>query len=902
VPLAIGSRLGPYEILAAAGAGGMGEVYKARDTRLDRVVAIKVLPEGLAADPQFRDRFDREARAISALDHPYICALYDVGEQDGIAYLVMQYLEGETLADRVAGGALPLDQALQIAIQVAEALATAHKAGIVHRDLKPGNIMLTKAGAKLLDFGLAKARAAVPGGAHPSMVPTTPPLTQMGAILGTVQYMAPEQIEGDEADARSDIFAFGAVVYEMLTGKKAFAGKSQASVMAAILNLDPPPMLPLVPLAPPLLDHVVTRCLAKAPDDRWQTARDVLHELRWATEYRSTGEPAIASASWPSSLVHRAAWPLAILSLVAAVAIGSRYWFGARPVERAVRFEVFPPKGAQFAAGTAGARTAISPDGTLLAFSALPGDGRPNQIWVRRLDSVDASLLAGTEGADTLFWSPDSRFVGFFAEQKLKKSNVAGGVPQTLCGVPGGAPSGTWNRDGVILFGSSSTGGIRRVSAQGGEPSQVTVVDDVLGRHLWPRFLPDGRHFVFFDPDAAPTRHGVYVGSLDSKDVKRILTSDSVAEVAPPDTLVFVRDTALFAQTFDQRSQEVVGDAVRVADIVSVDRGNGRAGFSVAASGVLVFAPGSGVSAGSDLEFRVFDRTGRDLGHAGGAVAYRGLDLSPDGTHVAGHRHEEAGGDIWITDLSNGGSARLTFEPARHNTSPVWSPDGGHIAFGSLRNGSWGIYRKSSSGVGGDELLLESKTPILPQDWSRDGQTIVFWRNDPATYADVWRLPLQGDRTPVAFLRTPAVEQHAQLSPDGRWLTYSSSESGRAEIYVQSFPTAGTKYQVSTDGAVFPRWRHDGKEILFMSAPAGGRILGATVQPAGAGLKFGPPRFLFDPRYVNWNHSETGGGVYHTFAVSPDGQRFVVPVQRNSTGDLPPPLTVVLNWTSALKR
>ena len=896
-----GTRLGPYEVLSALGAGGMGEVYRARDTRLDRTVAIKILPDALAADPQFRERFDREARAISQLTHPHICTLYDVGEQDGTAYLVMQYLEGETLADRLAKGALPLDKALEAAIQIAGALATAHSAGIVHRDLKPGNIMLTKGGAKLLDFGLAKTGGSVLGGEHPSLVPTTPPITQQGSILGTFQYMAPEQIEGQEADARTDIFAFGAVVYEMLTGKKAFEGKSQASVMAAILEREPAPLLTLVPLAPPLLDHVVKRCLAKDPDERWQTARDVVHELRWATT-EGLPERAIASARRPSTLVQRMAWPVAILAVIAAVAIGSVHWFGARPAQRAVRFEVFPPRDTRFAAGTAGARMAISPDGTLLAFAASSGAGKPNQIWVRRLDAVEAVPLAGTDGIDTLFWSPDSRFVGFFADQKLKKVDITGGLPLTLCGVLGQVQSGTWNRDGVILFSSTNTGGIRRVSAEGGEPAQITAVGDGQGRHSWPRFLPDGRHFLFFNPDAAPDKHGVYIGSLDSKDVRRIVKSDSVAEVVPPNDLVFIRETTLFTQAFDPGSLDVRGDAVRIVENVSVDRSNGRAGFSVAGNGVLVFAPGTGASLGSDLELRVFDRTGKDLGRPGGAWAYRGLDLSPDGKRIAAHRHDERGGDIWITDLDNGNNARLTFEPSQHNASPVWSPDGGHIAFGSLRNGSWGIYRKNSSGVGAEELLFESKTQILPMDWSRDGQSIVFWFNDPRASSDLWRLPLQGDRKPVPFLQTPAGELHAQFSPDGRWLTYVSTESGRPELYVQSFSSAGTKYQLSTDGAQFPRWRHDGKEILFMSFPGLGRIQGVTVQAAGEGLKFGSPQFLFDSRYVNWAHAETGGGVYHTFAVSPDGQRFVVPVQRSSTGDAPAPLTVVLNWAAALQR
>jgi Tol biopolymer transport system component len=540
---------------------------------------------------------------------------------------------------------------------------------------------------------------------------------------------------------------------------------------------------------------------------------------------------------------------------------------------------------------------AISPDGTMLAFGAATGGSGANQIWVRRLDAVNATLLTGTDGVDTMFWSPDSRFVGFFANQSLKKIDITGGPAQTLCPAPGQAASGTWNTDDIILFSTVSTGGIRRVSAEGGNPTQVTAIAGPLGRHAWPRFLPDGRRFVFFDPDSDPDKRGIYLGSLESKTVTRILRADSVAEFAPPGNLLFIRDTALFAQAFDPGSMELRGDPVRVVEAVSFDRGNGRAGFSVAGNGVLVFAAGTEASAGSDLEFRLFDRSGKILGSTGGGWAYRGLDLSPDGKRIAAHRHDDQGGDIWITELETGSSSRFTFEPSQHNASPIWSPDGGRIAFGSLRNGSWGICQKNSSGVGAEKLLFESKLQILPIDWSRDGQSIVFWQNDPKTLADRWHLPLQGDPEPVPFLQTSALEQHGQLSPDGRWLAYTSNETGRAEVYVQSFPAASTKYQLTTFGSTFPRWRHDAKEILFMNGP---RIMGVTVLPAGAGLKFGAPEFLFDSRYVNWARTETGGGIYHTFAVSPDGQRFVVPVTPGS-GDAPAPLTVVLNWREGLR-
>src|SRR5262245_44274748 len=542
-----GTRLGPYEIVAPLGAGGMGEVYKAKDTRLDRAVAVKVLPSHVSSDPALRERFEREARTIGALNHPHICTLHDVGHQDGIDFLVLEHLEGQTLVERLTKGALPIDQALQIAIHIADALDKAHRAGIVHRDLKPGNIMLTKSGAKLLDFGLAKVTPAVVAASGLSMAPTGPsPVTMQGTILGTLHYMAPEQIEGQEADARTDIFAFGAMLHEMVTGRKAFAGKTQASLIGAILKDEPPPPSTLQPITPPTLDRLIATCLSKDPDDRWQTARDLLRELRWIAEGRATALPVVARAG-PRRERLALLFVSAVLIVVSALA--GVLWAERvpAPAPRLVRFDIITPLSSDPSS------FALSPDGRQLVFAAL-SDGA-TKLWVRSLDATTPRSIAGTDGASYPFWSPDSRSIAFFADGKLKRIDVSGGTPQVLADAPGGR-GGTWNDDGLILFTPSQqqvdpTSVITRVSASGGSVTPVTHLAPGKGSHRWPQFLPDGRRFLFLSALGRADANGVYLGSLDGREPIRLMAADSAALFAPPKTLLVVRQGVLRAIPFD---------------------------------------------------------------------------------------------------------------------------------------------------------------------------------------------------------------------------------------------------------------------------------------------------------------------------------------------------------------
>jgi Tol biopolymer transport system component/predicted Ser/Thr protein kinase len=876
VPLKAGDLLGPYEIGALLGAGGMGEVYRARDTRLDRTVAIKVLPAALAADHQFRERFEREARAISALEHPNVCALYDVGEKDGTSFLVMQYLEGETLADRLTKGGLPLEQTLQYAMQIADALDRAHRAGIVHRDLKPGNIMVTKSGAKLLDFGLAKASAPI-SGAGLSMLPTTPPgLTAQGTILGTLQYMAPEQLEGKEADARTDIFAFGAVVYEMLTGKKAFEGKSQASLISAIMSAQPPAPSSLQPLAPVALDQVVVRCLAKDADDRWQSARDIKLQLAGITESPSTPGP---PAAMPIQSRERIAWAVGALALlglaVAAGVLASRRAPAASL--QAAQFVILPPENARFANDVSG--HAIAPDGRQLVFGAARADGA-RLLWVRPLDSLTARPLPGTEDGNAPFWSPDSKSIGFFANGKLKRVDLAGGPPQTLADASF-ALGGTWNQDGVIVYAPNLANPLFRIPASGGTPTPVTSFDERTHEtiHASPSFLPDGRHFLLY---VQSNELGVYAGSLDSKEIKQVVRSDAAGTYAPPGYLLFLRGSTLMAQPFDAVRLAVSGSPQRVVD--QVWRFITQAGFSVSNNGTLVVRP----TAPLQTELVWVDRLGKRIAVVAPPGDYGEIALSPDENRVAFSRAESAAPDIWLRDLQRRVTSRFTLNPGVDNV-PIWSPDGRTVAFASDHQGGLDIYQRPSNAGGSEEPLLPLKaSPIMfPSDWSSDGRYLTYYRTDQKTQNDVWILPLFGDRKPMALLHGEFNESQSQFSPDVKWIGYVSDESGSPQVYVQSFPTLTGKWQVSTDGGTQPKWRRDGKELFYLARDR--KLMAVTIK-AGGTFEADAPRPLFETRLEV-------GDLRQTYAVSADGNRFLLnaPIETSA-----PPLTVVLNWPALL--
>jgi Tol biopolymer transport system component/predicted Ser/Thr protein kinase len=892
--LTIGTQVGPYEITALLGAGGMGEVYKATDTRLNRTVAIKILLQHFSGNPEMKQRFEREAQTIGALNHSHICTLYDVGQFEGTEFLVMEYLEGETLAGRLERGPLPIPEVLKIAAEIADALDKAHRQGITHRDLKPGNVMLTKSGAKVLDFGLAKLKQAQQS-VTTSTLPTRADVTATGTILGTVQYMSPEQLEGQEADARSDIFALGTIIYEMVTGKKVFQGRSQASLIAAIMHFDPPSLAAQQPLTPPMLDRVVRKCLEKDPENRWQTARDLLTELQWIGEGGTQiGVPAQVAAERrkPARLVQ--VWGvLATVLLVAAAATLTYVYF--RPVTQPdeIRFVVnVPPMPSPY-------QLTVSPDGRWIAYVASTASVA-RALFVRPIGSITAQQLTTIDGTNsTLFWSPDGRHLAFVSGGRLRRIDIGGGPPQNICDLlQGEALGGAWNTEGVILSGSRS--GLFRVPAAGGEPVQMTSIDSKLQEigHVLPAFLPDGHHYLYFVESNQPSTAGIYAGSLDSKDRTRILTATSFGVYAEPGYMLFARDETLFAQRFDAKKLELSGEPVRIADELAyggpVDP---RASFAVSQNGILIFR--NGANSLLNLQLTWVDRGGKEIGKVGMPGPFLGPDLSPDGKRIAVHRHDSRGGDIWVFDSDRATMSRATFDATQDNSSPAWSPDGSRIAFGSLRNGKYGIYVKAVDNTGNEELLIESELPKSPMAWSPDQKSIVYSVTDPKTSLDQWILPLTGERKPLPILQTLFIEGWPQVSPDGKWIAYASNETGEMEIYIRPFPEGSGKWQISTSGGIFPRWRHDGKEIFFLSAISVGKMMAADIRVSGASIQPGVPHALFDSGYFNFGHS----GPYNTYAVSADGQRFLIPRPANATAEVPSrPITVIVNWTAALRK
>ena len=889
-----GTRLGPYEILAAIGAGGMGEVYRARDTRLERTVAVKVLPPELSASSEARQRFEREAKTISQLSHPHICALYDIGNQDGVEYLVMEYLEGETLAERLAKGPLTLEQVLRSGIEIADALEKAHRQGIVHRDLKPGNIMLTRSGVKLLDFGLAKVMVAPSPPSPLTSMPTMAAgrsLTREGMILGTFQYMAPEQLEGKEADSRTDIFALGTVLYEMATGNKAFSGTSQASLVSSIMTAQPPPISSVQPMSPPAFDRVVQACLAKNPEDRWQTAHDVMLQLKWVAEGGSlAGVPAPVSARRKTR--ERLGWIVAAVLLSAGPPLALVHFREPPPERRVTQFVISPPSQMSIGLGPAAPQAALSPDGRFLAVSLMSADRKRN-LWIRPLDSVAPHMLAGTEDASLPFWSPDGRSVGYFTQEKLKTVLLPGGSPQALADVQsvGGA---TWNREGVVLFATTAKRGIARIPASGGVAADVTVPDrkrdEVL--HVFPQFLPDGRHYLLFILSAKQGATGVYVGSLGSEERKQLVRSEGRGLYAPPGYLLFLRQGTLMAQRFDVKNLRLTGEPARIADGVGYNPLNGRNTVTVSDNGILAYRAGAG-SGVPVTELVWFDRNGKRLGTAAPRGFYLRPELSPDGQRIVVERVDtrEETRDLWMIDESRSTLTRLTFGPKPANqTHAVWSPDSTRAVFASDRDGAYGLYEKLSNGAGVEQLLVRTDMPKVPTDWSGDGRFLVYDESSTKSGTDIWVLPLSGDRKPAPLLHSDFNESQGHFSPDGRWIAYVSDESGRREVYVQAFPLSGAKWQISTEGGNHPRWRRDGKE-LFYFAPD--QKLMAVEISADSTLRLGKPAPLFEAHYFNIPISP--------YSPSADGRKFLIntPVDEETNVN---PVTVILNWTALLPR
>jgi serine/threonine protein kinase/dipeptidyl aminopeptidase/acylaminoacyl peptidase len=898
-----GRRLGPYEILSAIGAGGMGEVYKARDTRLDRIVAIKVLPAHLADRADLRERFDREAKTIASLNHPHICTLYDTGHQDGIDFLVMEYLEGETLAQRLQKGALPTQQTLQYAIEISDALDKAHRNGVTHRDLKPGNIMLTKSGTKLLDFGLAKLKQeASPTNVPLSDLPTAKdPLTAQGILLGTLQYMAPEQVEGKEIDARTDIFAFGAVVYEMATSKRAFEGKTQASLIAKILEVDPLPISSLQPMTPPALDRVVKKCLAKEPENRWQTPKDLCDELKWIEDGDSQdGTPARVAA--PSKTLARFLSAVVAIAFVAALFLTLLFFRQSPPEVPVVRANILSPDNTTLDFTNGLGLPALSPDGKRIVFGARSADGK-TPLWVRSLDALTAQPLAGTEGAAFPFWSPDSRFIAFFADGKLKKIDASGGPALTLADAPVGR-GGSWSRDGVIIFAPvNALGALLRVSSAGGASSPINAAQ---GRMPW--FLPDGRHFLYQTQPGIVTilnqsaNITILVGSLDGGESKPVTEAGSNALYAQG-YLLFLREGTLMTQPFDPKRLVTTGEAAPVAEQIQRVLNTGTVGvFSVSEMGMLTYRSGAGFGG---LHLTWFDRSGKQGVTVGEPADIFAFNFSPDRKSLAAAIQETSNVsvNIWTYDVSRGLRTRLTFDPANDN-NPVWSPDGRSIVFRSNRKGHFDLYRKSANGAGSEELLYADNLEKSPTSWSTDGKFLLYLTGVVRSAfvgagGDLWALPLTPQRPgeplkPFLLSQGPFNAFDAQFSPDSRWIAYVSNESQRAEIYVTPFPPlasgVGGKRQVSAAGGILPRWRQDGKEIFYMGPD--GQLMAAEIEAKGGGLEVGQVRPLF--RAIGVMQSNP------LYDVSADGQHFLLrtyPEQKS--GD---PLTLVQNWTAGLKK
>jgi serine/threonine protein kinase len=902
-----GTKLGPYEIQSPLGAGGMGEVYRARDTRLGRDVAIKVLPAHLSSNPDLRQRMEREAKAISSLNHPYICTLHDIGSQDGVDFLVMEYLEGETLADRVQRGSLPLEEALKIGIQIAQALDKAHARGIVHRDLKPANIMLTKNGPKLMDFGLAKPAPAI--GSASGDVPLTPstptmsvavltgsasPLTQKGTVVGTFQYMAPEVLQGVEADACSDIFSFGCVLYEMFTGRRAFEGKSQFSVLGAILDKEPERISTVLPDSPPRLDETVWRCLAKSPDQRYGCMHDVRIQLEALAEARPKDSSAQPVSSKPVPVSSRLLWLIAGIVALIVLSIGMAYVFQVPKPTPVVRSSILPPAGTAFVTMLpASGPPVLSPDGTRLAFTARDEKSKV-LLYVRPLKSLTAVPLAGTDDAIYPFWSPDGREIGFFAAGKLKKINADGGPPQNLCDSVGGR-GGAWSKYGLIVFTPSSNQRLFSVSAAGGTPEAASKLDvsKAENSHRWPSFLPDGKHFLYWARSSRGAESTVlYVGELGSLQAKLLMKSETMAVYASGH-LLFMRDQTLMAQTFDPSRMELSGEPVPIAEHVAVNGATVRAMFSPSDTGALVYQAGEG-SSGWKLVWS--GRDGKPMGSVAQPDRYIGPALSPDGTRLAVTIFAGSQGtaDIWIFDLTRGTGTRLTFSTASpaNQTTPVWTPDGKTVFYASSVKGAPHIYAKAADGSSPERAVLEGTDSFeYPRSISPDGRYLVYERKVPKseTGYHLWALPLFGDGKSFPIVQDAFDEGEATVSPDGKWMAYQSNESGRREVYIAAFPGGGAKWQVSSNGGIAAKWREDGKELFFLD-PADNLV--AVDVTSGKAVQLGAPHALFQAVGIQRD--------FGPYDVTGDGKKFLI-----NSGNLKEgtePVTLVLNWPAELKR
>jgi eukaryotic-like serine/threonine-protein kinase len=850
------------------------------------------LPTHLADRSEWHERFEREARTIASLNHPHICTLFDIGQQDGIDYLVMEYLEGETLAQQLQKSALPLEQVLQYAIEIADALDKAHRKGVTHRDLKPGNVMLTKSGTKLLDFGVAKLKQeAVPANVSLSDLPTAnDPLTAEGAIVGTLQYMAPEQLEGKGVDARTDIFAFGALVYEMASGKKCFEGKSQASLIAAILQINPPPISSLQPMTPRALDRVVKRCIAKEPDERCQSAKDLTDELKWIGEGTSQLTSAPIAAAKGIRALGRRPEILGLGGLLLGLVIGSLAAWNLKtapasspqPVTRTV---INLPPGQQLAGLDSGPGVALSPDGSHLAYVARQGTAQ--QLYLRAMDSLEAKVIPGTEGAVNPFFSPDGQWIGFFAGQKMNKVSVTGGAALTLgdATFPHGA---SWGSHGMIAFAPSVGSSLRQVPDGGGTAQLLTHLEKGEVNQRWPEFLPDGKAVLF---TGAPTNTSwtnskVSVQSVGTGERRNLIQGGTHPRYAESGHLVYAQGGSLMAVPFDPRRLEITGAPVPIVEGVLQSRSSGAAQYDLSATGSLIYIPG-GVQADQRRLVWV-TRNGAEQPVTAPPHSYVYPRLSPDGRQIAVGITDEVL-QTWLYDFSRETLTRLTFE-GKSNLNPVWTPDGKRIAIQSNREGPLNLFWQRADGSGGLEHLITSEFNNFPSSFSPDGQLLAFNEITPTTGYDIWVLRLS-DRKAQPFLRTEFNEGVPRFSPDGHWLAYISDESGRFEVYVQPYPGPGGKWQISTEGGREPVWNPNGRELFYRT---GDKMMAVDIatQPS---FSAGKPRVLFEGPHV------VAFGATANYDVSADGQRFLMlkPIEQNSP---PTQINVVLNWFEELKQ
>jgi serine/threonine protein kinase len=857
----------------------MGEVYRARDTRLDRSVAIKILPAQFSTDPARKQRFEREAKTISTLNHPNICALYDVGTQEGIEYLVMECIEGETLAKRLEKGALATEQVLKVGTEIAAGLDTAHRSGVVHRDLKPGNIMLTKTGAKLLDFGLAKPTISTESAVTLTNTVGSSPITQEGSIVGTFQYMSPEQVEGKELDGRSDIFSLGAVLYEMLTGQRAFEGKSQLSVASAILEKEPTAITAIKPLTPRSIDHIVRRCLAKDLDDRWQSARDLALELKSISTEPSTHSGValpITHSKFPRQLM---GWALAALTILAGAIYVARVRTDTslhpETIKASIQFSEqieLDPTGP----------VAISPDGKLMVFLGSKA-GSVSQLWLRRFDVLTQTALPSTEDAQNPFWSPDSRWIAFASEGKLKKISINGGSPLEVCEA-GANRGGSWGSSGTILFVPGLGAPVYAVSANGGTPIAVTQLDQSLHEftHRWPQLLPDGKHFLFF---SRGSENRTYLGRLGSTERKLILTNDTNAFYASPGFLLFVRRGTLMAQPFDLKRFELSGTPVTIAEHTATYGLWQHALFSVSDSGMLTYL----TRREHPTQPAWVDRAGNTLESLDAPAEFTEAAISPDGQKIAFVINDpnDDTTNIWSLDVSRHLRSRLTFEPLVAYF-PVWAPDGNRVLFASNRLGQANTFSIPANGMGQAELFLASDSGNLPTSWSSDGRFVAFTRSPNVNMErfTVWIYPTFGDKKAYPLLPANQARQWgAVFSPDGKWLAFQADESGISEVYIVPFPETNSRIQVSKDGGWNPRWSRDGKELLYFSS--NGNLTVASLRPAQNGIQIGSTRPLFKT-----NTSD--------FQISLDGKRILIFKDVGSVK--PSAINLITNWTNALPK